>query len=180
MVLSLQISAFMGENLLIIEMATLYVDICVCVVLGFWVCSHGRKLVPLVRILLTNGSRTKLFKLLSRNSGDSPFTVWLSALASENKRNFRNDNLSTESGREESRLLTAFGLHAGNRRPQICYQRLLATASKRCNPQCSAQKKNRVCIAKRTSCLNREIHIERLVRKSFDASFELSNESIDF
>ena len=31
-----------------------------------------------------------------------------------------------------------------------------------------------------TSCLNREIHIERLVRKSFDASFELSNESIDF
>ena len=45
-----------------------------CIVLGFRVWSHGRMLAQ------TDLCLTKLFHLVSRNSGDSPLTVWLSVL----------------------------------------------------------------------------------------------------
>ena len=78
-----------GWKFIIIERVTLYVGSFVCMVLGFRVWSHGRML-----------ALTKLFHLVSRNSGDSPLAVWLSVLVSINKRNFRNGiyNLSTVSG----------------------------------------------------------------------------------
>ena len=59
MVLSLQISACMGGNLLIIERARRYIDSFVCIVLGFWVLSHGHMPAQ------TDLCLTKLFHLVS-------------------------------------------------------------------------------------------------------------------
>ena len=66
---------------------------------------------------LSNGSRTKLFETCFAKLGR--FTVlWLSALASEKTENI--ETLKLETGREHSRVLTAWPHIPKCRLPQIC------------------------------------------------------------